>query len=180
MPVQSIGKVLDTIVSGLAVETDIACQDIESADGQETIKEHRALLEIYGFLLQWAVTGIEARAVAEQRETSTSATAGSKPKGKGKGKTKAGNVAWDSATPLQHALDTMCKVLKLKLLRIFVTTSERDRMISLFTRPAYLVLENEDRIKSTTIRMHVFKLLCIAVKHHGHSFGMIVLWCLYM
>ncbi|KAI5776835.1 armadillo-type protein [Geopyxis carbonaria] len=171
MPVQSIGKVLDTIVSGLAVETDIAFQDIESADGQETIKEHRELLEIYGFLLQWAVTGIEARAVIEQRETATTATAGSKGKKKGKGKTKSGSIAWDSATPLQHALETMCKVLKLKLLRIFVTTSERDRMISLFTRPAYLVLENEERVKSTPIRMHIFKLLCIAVKHHGHAFG---------
>ena len=65
----------------------------------------------------------------------------------------------------------MCKVLKLKLARIFVTTSERDTFVSLFTRPVYLVLESEQRVKSTAIRMHAFKVLCIAVKHHGHAFG---------
>lgn len=65
----------------------------------------------------------------------------------------------------------MCKVLRLKLLRVFVTTSERDTFVSLFTRPAYVVLESEARVKNTALRMYVFKVLCIAVKHHGHAFG---------
>lgn len=65
----------------------------------------------------------------------------------------------------------MSRVLKLKLARVFVTTSERDTFVSLFTRPVYLVLESEARCKSTAIRMHVFKVLCVAVKHHGHAFG---------
>jgi condensin complex subunit 1 len=65
----------------------------------------------------------------------------------------------------------MCKVLKLKLSKIFLTTSERDTFISLFTRPVYMVLESEQRVKNTSIRMHAFKVLCIAVKHHGHGYG---------
>jgi condensin complex subunit 1 len=69
----------------------------------------------------------------------------------------------------------MCKVLKLKLSKIFLTTSERDTFIGLLTRPVYLILESEQRVKSTPIRMHSFKVLCIAVKHHGHGYGMIPL-----
>ncbi|KAI7577971.1 hypothetical protein KC343_g21547, partial [Hortaea werneckii] len=69
------------------------------------------------------------------------------------------------------ALDSMTKVMKLKLAKVFVTTSERDTFISLFTRPVYQILESEQRVKSTAIRMHAFKVLCIAVKHHGHAYG---------
>jgi condensin complex subunit 1 len=32
-------------------------------------------------------------------------------------------------------------------------------------------LESEQRVKNTSIRMHTFKVLCIAVKHHGHGYG---------
>jgi condensin complex subunit 1 len=52
-----------------------------------------------------------------------------------------------------------------------VTTSERDTFVSLFTKPVYIVLESEQRVKVTPVRMHLFKVLCIAVKHHGHAFG---------
>ena len=65
----------------------------------------------------------------------------------------------------------MCKVLKVKLGKVFMTTSERDTFVGLFTRSVYLILENEQRIKNTALRMHAFKVLCIAVKHHGHAFG---------
>lgn len=167
MPIQSVGKVLDIIVSGLSAETDIVNADLET-DGADAVQEHRSLLEIYCFLLQWGVTALEHRAAAADKSTAASAVPGRK----GKGKTKAGTPAsWNSEVQLQHALEVMCKVLKLKLLRLFVTTSERDTFVSLFTRPVYLVLENEQRVKSVATRMHVFKVLCIAVKHHGHGFG---------
>lgn len=52
-----------------------------------------------------------------------------------------------------------------------MTTSDRDTFINLFTRAIYLILESEQRVKSLAIRMHAFKVLCIAVKHHGHAFG---------
>jgi condensin complex subunit 1 len=160
---------LDIIVSGLSAEIDIVNQDIES-DEQDSIKEHRELLEIYGFLLQWVVAGLESRA-SEKPSTSTSAARGRKGKGKG----KAGpNQSSDSTVQLKAALEVMCKALKLKLLRVFVTTSERDTFVSLFTRPVYLILENEQRVKNETIKMHVFKVLCITVKHHGHAFGRLI------
>jgi condensin complex subunit 1 len=173
IPTQAAGKVLDTIVSGLSAEADAVSMDIE-ADEQDTLNEHRQLLEIYGFLLQWLVAGLEAR-TEKLTSSATAATArgGQKGKGKGKGKGKAGTGAWDSPAQLTLILEVMCKVLNLKgkLLRVFVTTSERDTFVSLFTRPVYLVLESEQRVKTHNIKMHVIRVLCIAVKHHGHAFG---------
>lgn len=91
------------------------------------------------------------------------------PKGKSKIVSKDGN--WDPSAQLQTALDTMTKVMKLKLSKLFITTSERDTFVGLFTRPVYLILESEQRVKSTSIRMHAFKVLCVAIKHHGHAYG---------
>lgn len=168
IPLSALSKILDLIVSGLSAQADIVHADLE-ADEQETIQHHKQLLEVFGFLLQWTVAVVETRAT----EKSASAPAVRGRGGKGaKSKASANkDVNWDSSGQLQTALDVMSKVMKLKLAKIFVTTSERDTFISLFTRPVYLVLENEARVKNTAIRMHAFKVLCIAVKHHGHAFG---------
>lgn len=175
IPTQAIGKIIDLIASGLSAEADLINQDIES-DEQDALKDHRELLEIYGFLTQWAVTALEGRAADKSTSTATTAATTGRGKGKGKGKNSAANQTWDSTTHLLAAMETMCKVLKLKLLRVFVTTSERDTFVSLFTRPVYVVLESEQRVKHTGVRMHLFKVLCIAVKHHGHAFGTIALF----
>jgi len=95
---------------------------------------------------------------------------GGKAASKAKG-AAAKDAPWDPTSQIQTALDTMTKVMKLKLAKIFVTTSERDTFISLFTRPVYLMMENEARVKNTSIKMHSFRVLCIAVKHHGHAYG---------
>lgn len=170
IPSAALGKILDLVVSGLSLQADTAHADIES-DEQDTLQHHKQLLEIFGFLLQWTLAAVEVKA-AEKSLTGAS--------GRGRaGKTqkfKSGNsrdANWDSSAQIQNALDVMSKVLKLKLTKIFVTTSERDTFISLFTRPVYLILESESRVKNFAIKMHVFKVLCIAVKHHGHAFGMI-------
>ncbi|CAD6443139.1 01b5db0a-8f72-4a59-a3d2-30b450212b56 [Sclerotinia trifoliorum] len=166
LPTHALSKIFDLIISGLSAEADIIHNDLET-DEQELVAHHKQLLEIFGFLLQWTIAAVETKAA----EKSTSAPAA---RGRGKtSKTKASvkNENWDSSAQLQTALDTMCKVLKLKLSKIFLTTSERDTFISLFTRPVYMVLESEQRVKNTPIRMHAFKVLCIAVKHHGHGYA---------
>lgn len=167
LPPQSLSKILDLVVSSLGVEADLANADLD-ADEQEAVAHHKQLLEVYGFLLQWTIAAVETKA-AEKSASSTAGRGRGGAKGAKKGTNKDGS--WDSAPQLQTALDVMSKVMKLKLARIFVTTSERDTFISLFTRPVYLVLESEARVKSQAIRMHVFRLLCIAIKHHGHAYG---------
>lgn len=166
LPTHALSKVFDLITSGLATEADVIHNDLES-DEQELLSHHKQLLEIYGFLIQWTISCVEIKA-AEKTSTAPIAR-GRKTKGKKAAGDKDAN--WDSAAQLQIALDTMCKVLRLKLGKIFLTTSERDTFIGLLTRPVYLILESEQRVKNTTIRMHAFKVLCIAVKHHGHGYG---------
>ncbi|KAL2204547.1 condensin complex component cnd1 [Sarocladium strictum] len=165
IPAHALSKVFDLVMSGLSAEADAVHNDIDSPDEQDAVAHHKQLLEIYGFLLQWTIATVEAKAA----EKSSSV-----PVARGRGKAKKGPAkqeVWDSATQLQGALDIMCKVLKLKLSKIFLTTSERDTFIGLLTRPVYLILESEQRVKSTPIRMHSFKVLCIAVKHHGHGYA---------
>lgn len=152
-------------MSGLSTATDIANHDIES-DEQETLSQHKRLLEIYAFLLQWSISAVETKA----QEKSTAAPARRGAKGT-KSKSAAKDDKWDSSSQIQGAMDVMCRVMKLKLNRIFETTSDRDTFINLFTRSVYLIMESEVRVKTTAVRMFCFKVLCVAVKHHGHALG---------
>ncbi|KAJ5624698.1 hypothetical protein N7510_001007 [Penicillium lagena] len=164
LPTKSLSKLLDLIVSGLSVEADMIHSDLES-DEQDAIQHHKQLLEMYGFLLQWALSAVEVKAAEKSTEAAPAR------RGAGKSKKAAKDGHWDWTPQIQISMETMCKVMKLKLGRIFLTTSDRDTFINLFTRTIYLILESEQRVKSMAIRMHAFKVLCIAVKHHGHAFG---------
>ena len=166
LPPQSLSKLLDLVVSGLSAEADIIHSEIESED-QDALAHHKQLLEMYGFLLQWAISAVEMKA-AEKPATAPARRGGAKG-AKSKSAGKDGN--WDSTSQIQVAMDIMCKVLKLKLGKIFLTTSGRDTFVTLFTRSIYLILESEARVKTTSVKMFCFKVLCIAVKHHGHAFG---------
>lgn len=163
IPGPFVGKILNIITSGLSNEADIANQDVEN-DEQETLTHHKQLLEMYGFLLQWSVCAVETKAAEK-----SAAPARKGPKGTKKTTTKDG--VWDSTNQIQTAMDVMCRVMKLKLNRIFSTTSDRDTFINLFTRSIYLIMESEARMKVTSIRMFCFKVLCIAIKHNGHALG---------
>jgi condensin complex subunit 1 len=164
VPPQILSKVLDLVVSSASAAADVANADIE-AEEQDALAHHKQLLEIYAFLLQWAISAVEIKASEKQ-----ASAPGRGRKGVGKAKTGKDSV-WDPTHQLISAMDVMTKALKLKLVRIFVTTPERDAFISLYTRPVYMLLESETRIKNTSIKMYAFRVLCIAVKHHGHAFG---------
>lgn len=168
IPPTALSKILDLIVSGLSAEADIVHHDLESEE-QDSIQHHKRLLELYGFLLQWCLARVETR-VSSEKSTAPAARGRGGKTSKAKG-AAAKDATWDPTSQIQTALDTMTKVMKLKLAKIFVTTSERDTFISLFTRPVYLMMESEARVKNTAIRMHSFRVLCIAVKHHGHAYG---------
>ncbi|SPO05520.1 probable YCS4 - subunit of condensin protein complex [Cephalotrichum gorgonifer] len=167
LPVHALSKIFDLVMSGLAAESDGIHQEHESQDEQDSVAHHKQLLEIYGFLLQWTIAAVETKAA--EKSSATVPVARGRSKAKAKGTTKDGS--WDSSSQLQAALEIMCRVMKLKLSKIFVTTSERDTFIGLLTRPVYMILESEQRVKNTPIRMHAFKVLCVAVKHHGHGYA---------
>lgn len=163
IPGPLLSKILDIITLGLSNEADIANQDVES-DEQETIAHHKQLLDMYGFLLQWAISSIEVKAAEKSTAPARKGVKGSK-------KTATKDGVWDAANQIQTAMDVMCRVMKLRLARIFSTTSDRDTFINLFTRSMYLIMESESRMKVTSIRMFCFKVLCIAIKHNGHALG---------
>lgn len=174
LPTHALSKIFDLVMSGLAAEADAITHDLETPDEQDVLAHHKSLLEIYGFLIQWTMACVETKAAEK-----SSAAPVSRARGKG-AKSKAaasrqGDDHWDSAAQLQLALDVMSKVMKLKLGKLFLTTSERDTFVGLLTRPVYMVLESEQRAKNTAIRMHAFKVLCIAVKHHGHGYGRLIM-----
>lgn len=164
IPSPSLGKVFDLVISALGAEAQIVHH--EEQDGETETAAHKRTLETLAFLLQWCIAAVEAKCA----EKPAAPARGKGVKG-AKGKAAQKDGTWDPSSQLQTALDTMAKVMKLKLARIFVTTSERDTFIGLFTRPTYLILESETRVKSTAIRMHAFKVLCVAIKHHGHAYG---------
>ncbi|KAF4552437.1 Condensin complex subunit 1-like protein [Elsinoe fawcettii] len=166
IPATSLSKILDLIVSGMLTEADVVHNDIESGE-QDAASQQKRVLEMYGFLLQWALAAIDAKS-AQEKSTAPVARKGLKGT---KSKANLKDATWDPSSQIQAAFEAMVKVMRLKLSRIFVATSERDTFISLFTRPVYLLLENEARVKNTAIRMHSFRVLCIAVKHHGHAAG---------
>ncbi|KAI0418267.1 armadillo-type protein [Xylaria grammica] len=170
LPTHALSKIFDLVMSGLAAEADAITHDLETPDEQDVLAHHKSLLEIYGFLMQWTMACVETKAAEK-----SSAAPVSRARGKGaKSRTAAsrqGEDHWDSVAQLQSALDVMSKVMKLKLGKLFLTTSERDTFVGLLTRPVYMVLESEQRVKNTAIRMHAFKVLCIAVKHHGHGYA---------
>ncbi|ERF70955.1 hypothetical protein EPUS_06740 [Endocarpon pusillum Z07020] len=166
LPTHALSKIFDLVVSGLSAEADAVLQDLES-DEQDVLQHHKQILEMYGFLLHWAISVVEVKA-AEKPTAAAPTRKG--PKGaKSKSSVKDGN--WDSTGQIQVAMEAMCKVMKLRLNKIFATTSERDTFVNLFTRSVYLIMESEARIKTTATRMFCFKVLCVAVKHHGHAFG---------
>lgn len=166
IPPATLTKILDLVASALSTQADIIHADLE-AEEQDALPHHKKILEMYAFLLRWTISAAETRAL----EKSASAPVKARAKG---AKAKAGAAKdsnWDPSAQLEAALDRMSKVLKLKLGRIFVTTSERDTFIGLFTKPVYHILENEARVKSNAIRNHCFRVLCIAIKHHGHAYS---------
>ncbi|KAK9468113.1 armadillo-type protein [Lipomyces arxii] len=156
-------KIADLIISGLAAQADIAHNLIES-DEHELLPQQRQLLEMYSFLTAWTVAVVEtANSQGSQGSTKSKSKSKSMPEGGLDSKT--------ASEIFQATLDVMCKVQKLKLSKLFATTSERDLFIGLYTRSSYLIMENEQNVKNVTLKMHIFKVLCIAIKHHGQGFG---------
>ncbi|EDN06521.1 conserved hypothetical protein [Histoplasma mississippiense (nom. inval.)] len=136
LPTKALSKILDLVISGLAVEADIIHHDMES-DESDTVQHHKQLLEMYAFLLQWTLSAVETK-LAEKPAIAAHVRRGA---GKSKPRPAPNDERWDSSIQIQTAMEVMCKVLKLKLGKIFMTTSDRDTFVNLFTRTIYLILE---------------------------------------
>ncbi|KAF1967505.1 hypothetical protein BU23DRAFT_542597 [Bimuria novae-zelandiae CBS 107.79] len=165
VPPTTLGKILDLVSSALSGQVDAIHADIQAND-QDALQMHKTLLEMYAFLLRWAISAAETR---DAQETPTA----SGGRGKAAKHKAAKDGKWDATAQIETALDRISRVLRLDLARIFVTTSERDTFIGLLTKPIYYIMENSEktgRIKNKAIRDHSFRVLAMAVKRHGHAY----------
>ena len=124
-------KLMDVIVSGLNNQAEALASELESSDA-EGLDSFRKPLEIYSFLLLWVITNAES--IGSQKSTSTSkeTTRGRQSKAKQAAASKEQAAHWDYTPQLQTAFDVMCKILKLKLAKVWTLTSEKDTFVRLF------------------------------------------------
>ena len=162
-------KTLDVITSGLTHHTNavVAMTQPGMDDDADGPIIHRGALEMWAFLLQWFIS-IAERGVGRSTDTVARVT-----KGKA-GKKKAGPsgstaFVWEDVLP--SVLSTMHRALRLPTNRIWRTTSEKEAFVGCFVKPAYQLCESEQHLKNNEIKLGIYKIICLAVKFHGHAFG---------
>ncbi|KAH9054817.1 non-SMC mitotic condensation complex subunit 1-domain-containing protein [Lactarius vividus] len=169
-----MSKLLDVITSGFAAEVDAAAQDIDHED-QQTCAAHKGPIEMYAFLLNWSARSAEKVNGADEDAPAAAAAPAKSRKGRGgkaaqpraAAKNRAPEWSWkDQIVPM---LTLISKVLKLKTSKIWTVSGERETFIGCLTAPAYHITENEQYMKSQPIKLGIYKVICLAVKHHGHG-----------
>jgi condensin complex subunit 1 len=156
---KSAGGLLDLIVSGLKYETQQTQGAIDSND-VDSLPTVKGLLERYAFLLHWYLNSLE-RITLNKADAVVSTGKGSRTKVSGE---------FSAACQLVlSALEAICSCLRLNLGTIFVTSSETDLFTSLFLKPVYQMMEHEQVVKNSKVRMHMFKVICLCVKMHSQQ-----------
>ncbi|KAJ7117284.1 non-SMC mitotic condensation complex subunit 1 [Mycena filopes] len=166
VPGPTMSKLLDSLTSGLQAELDATVRDLE--DAPQVYLAHKGPLEMYAFLLQWFVTAAEKVKQTDGDVPATPAPKARKPRGgkaatTGRARATTKKTEWTWIDQIPATLNLISKVLRLSTQRIWTTSAEKDTFINCLTRPAYHVTESED------IKLSVYKVICLAVKHHGHA-----------
>ena len=126
-------KILDSISSAYATQIDAALRDVDHEDQQPCVA-HKAPLEMYAFLLHWAVSAAEKVKAAGDDGAPAPAPKPKRGRG-GKGAAsratarKPANEEWSWMDQVPATLALLAKVLRLKTQRIWQTTGERDTFI---------------------------------------------------
>ncbi|KJA17627.1 hypothetical protein HYPSUDRAFT_146327 [Hypholoma sublateritium FD-334 SS-4] len=177
VPGPIMSKLLDSVSSGLQAELEATLRDIDTGN-QQAYMEHKTPLEMYAFLLSWFVTAAESVKTPEEGDAPPPA------KGRGRGRggraaaakaggragAKKGEATWTWQDQMAPTLLLIGKVLqKLQSQRIWTASAEKDTFIKCLTRPAYYVTESEQYMKVADIRMAMYKVVCLSVKHHGQA-----------
>ncbi|KIK68647.1 hypothetical protein GYMLUDRAFT_54247 [Collybiopsis luxurians FD-317 M1] len=164
-------KLLDSVTSGLSVQIDSARRDIQ-AEEQQVYSTHKTPLEMYAFLLQWFVQAAEK--VKGEAEPSTPVPKARRGKGMkagvGRSTAKKHSEEWSWFGHVASTLSLIGRLLgQLNIQRLWTTNTERDLFIGCITRPAYQVAESESFMKSAEVEQNFYKVICRAVKNHGHG-----------
>ncbi|KAG6852317.1 hypothetical protein C0991_000953 [Blastosporella zonata] len=168
-----MSKLLDSISSGLQTELDATMREMDRGD-QQGYMAHKLPLEHFAFLLLWFVSAAEK--VKDPDDEDVPAPKGRRGRGgKAGGKASSRNPAnkkgetWTWIDQIPATLSLISKALRLTTQRIWTITAEREAFLTCMTRPAYQITESETYMKVEAIKLGVQKIICLAVKHHGHS-----------
>ena len=126
-------KLMDVVVSGLNAQAEALASELESPDA-EGLDSFRKSLEMYSFLLLWIITCAEVMGSQKTASAVKEPARGrqSKAKQSGASSVKDQICQWDYTPQLQTAFDVMCKILKLKLAKVWTLTSEKDTFVRYF------------------------------------------------
>lgn len=144
------------ITSSLNYVAQIATNSQDQGESVEMIK---TTLEKYGYLLFVLLTywGKEDHNVVAS----------------GTGRNKTGpqaNAKWkENCAQVEEALCTINSVFQVNLSSVFVTTPEKSLFIDIFIRPIFHLMESHERVKVSSIKTIMFKIIALSVKYHGHG-----------
>ncbi|KAK7694121.1 hypothetical protein QCA50_003697 [Cerrena zonata] len=162
-------KMLDSISSAFQAQVEATLKDVENEEPQ-VFMAHKTPLEMYGFLLHWFVSAAEKVKSSGDDEAPAPPPKARRGKGAKAAISRAAPAkGWTWEGQIPNTLAVISRVLRLKTQRIWTTTAERDTFIGCITRPAYHITESEQYMKTQNIRLSVYKVICLAVKHHGHT-----------
>jgi len=128
-----MSKMLDALLSAFGVQIDAAIRDSKE-DDQQIVMAHKMALEMYAFLINWFVRAAEKVKATGEDETLPPPVKSRRGKGGKAGTSRAAaskkTEQWTWCDQINGAMETICKALKLKTHRIWMTSPERDAFIT--------------------------------------------------
>lgn len=149
-------QVIYLVTSSLHNQAENSSNVIENGE-TELFGAHKQYLEAYAYLTHCLLTHLGLEHIPSSNHNSKKVT------------NQALEAFKNNCTQLENIMEAICAVFKLHLSKLFTTTPERDLFISSFTRPIYILMENEPRVKVVGVKMYMFKVIGMAIKFHGHA-----------
>lgn len=129
-----MSKMLDALLSAFGAQIDSAIRDSKEED-QQIVMAHKLPLEMYAFLVNWFVGAAEKVKAMGEEDAPSAPVKARRGRGGKAGTSRAAAAAkkaeqWTWIDQIPGTLELICKALKLKTHRIWVTSPERDAFIT--------------------------------------------------
>lgn len=149
-------KVWRALLAGLKGLTKSFEQGLPEA---QNAHEARNAVKMYMFILNWICMDEEAEAARATKHLSAASQ-------------KAAQVSgWAWSVERTRAVSAMGQLLQLGINRLWPMSCPEEQLVSLFTRVAYLLLENPAVLKDRSTKEDVFYLLGTLVHKYNHALG---------
>jgi hypothetical protein len=78
---------------------------------------------------------------------------------------------WNWQNQKRNIFTLLSDLLNLPLNEIWISTIHMETIVSILTKSFYLMLENQDNLKDTTLRNSLFDVLAFCVVKYNHGFS---------